>query len=143
MGQFALRRKAYSNEDQRWIGNGGQPGLAPLSIVLDISLFDLDQHPGYIPSGVRLGRVEATGLYGPYSQGASDGREDFAGYLFTAKPYDQASPENLHAALFFDGVVVEPYLPEGPTPAPAKAAVAGHIKFVTDIVAASDADDES
>src|SRR6478609_4254646 len=71
MGEFALKTKSFGNEDQRWIGNGGLPGLVPRSIVLDRSLFDLENDfpDGYIPSGVPLGKVTSTGLYGPYSGG--------------------------------------------------------------------------
>lgn len=56
-------------DDQTWLGNGGEPIGKPRSIVLDRDLFNLyspfDQ--GYIPSGVVLGRVAATGKYGPYN----------------------------------------------------------------------------
>lgn len=58
----------WRNEDQRWIGNGGVPIAPCRSIVLDRSKFDLvTAYPnGYIPSGVPLARITATGLYGPY-----------------------------------------------------------------------------
>jgi hypothetical protein len=58
----------YSNEDQRWIGNGGLPIGQPRDIVLDRSNFDLvTAFPnGYIPSGIALAKVAATGLYVPY-----------------------------------------------------------------------------
>lgn len=63
------QRLDLRNEDQRWIGNGGKPLAAPRSIVLDRSAFDLvTAFPnGYIPSGVALGVITATGLYGPYA----------------------------------------------------------------------------
>lgn len=35
---------------------------------------------GYIPSGVALGQVAATQLYGPYDPTASDGRQHFKGF---------------------------------------------------------------
>lgn len=62
-------RGTLLNEDQRWIGNGGQPLAACRSIVLDRSAFDLvTAFPnGYIPSGVALAQITATGLYGPYA----------------------------------------------------------------------------
>lgn len=247
MGEFALRTKSYGNEDQRWIGNGGQPGLAPRSIVLDRSLFDLttDYPNGYIPSGVELGKVTATGLYGPYTgsanrteeqvtfleggsgltswtttfggqttssldddvtptqllaalhalsnvadgsfvhvegdsittgitiaadpdgplantdlgtfsttptggtgtvgvtvdtaggaESSSDGRQVLAGHLFATEAYDRdaASTADIPAALFWDGVVIETYLPNGDVDSAGKADVAGHIKYVTDVV---------
>jgi hypothetical protein len=62
-------KKTLLNEDQRWIGNGGEPIGRPRPIVLDRSLLDLaTAYPnGFIPSGIPLGRVAATGLYGPYT----------------------------------------------------------------------------
>lgn len=37
---------------------------------------------GYIPSGTVLGKVSATGLYGPYDSSVSDGRQTATGILF-------------------------------------------------------------
>lgn len=67
-------RADLRNEDQRWIGNGGQPLAPPRSIVLDRSGFDLvTAFPnGYIPSGVALGKITATGLYVPYAASPSE-----------------------------------------------------------------------
>lgn len=58
----------FLNEDQRWLGNGGKPIGSPRDIVLDRSAFDLvTAFPnGFIPSGIGLARVTATGLYIPY-----------------------------------------------------------------------------
>ena len=241
MGEFALKTKTYGNEDQRWVGNGGEPGLSPRSIVLDRQLFNLTTgYPnGFIPSGVKLGKVTATGLYGPYGgasersdeaqtvtvggsgltsftltfadqttaaiaaaatavqvdaalealsnigagdvvvtganggpwtvtfagaladtdvaqmtatptggtgtvtvattvpggvEGASDGREVLSGHLFATEAYDRDSVGDIPAALFWDGVVVETFLPDGPVDTAGKADVAGHIKYVTDVV---------
>lgn len=36
---------------------------------------------GYIPSGIAIGKITASGLYGPYTPGASDGTEVAAGLL--------------------------------------------------------------
>lgn len=72
---ISIRNRAdLRNEDQRWIGNGGQPLAPPRSIVLDRSGFDLvTAFPnGYIPSGVALGKVTATGLYVPYAASPSE-----------------------------------------------------------------------
>lgn len=61
----------YSNEDQRWIAPEAKPGrdVAPgRTITLDRSAFDLvTAFPnGFIPSGIVLAKVAATGLYIPY-----------------------------------------------------------------------------
>jgi len=36
-----------------------------------------------LPSGLVLGQITASGKYGPYDDGASDGREDAAGIMVT------------------------------------------------------------
>lgn len=67
-------KKTFLNEDQRWVAPGGIADLASAdTVILDRSLFDLvTAFPnGMIPSGVVLGKVTATGLYGPYG-GTSD-----------------------------------------------------------------------
>lgn len=62
------------NEDQRWIGNGGEPLMPCRSILLKRSAFDLvTAFPnGFIPSGVTLARETATGLYVPYASSPSE-----------------------------------------------------------------------
>lgn len=68
MTDISLRSQDYGNEDQRWLGNGGKVVGENLDILLDRSGFDLvTAFPnGYIPSGIALSRVDATGLYVPY-----------------------------------------------------------------------------
>jgi hypothetical protein len=63
------------NEDQSWIGPGGISAFQDnQSIVLDRSAFDLvTAFPnGYIPSGVVLGKITATGLYAPYAGNSNE-----------------------------------------------------------------------
>lgn len=63
------------SEDQRWIAPGGIDALRDAdSITLDRSAFDLvTAFPnGVIPSGVVLGKITATGLYGPYGASPSE-----------------------------------------------------------------------
>lgn len=64
----------WVNEDQRWLGNGGEPIGRNRSIILDRSLFvEADHFPnGFIPSGTPLARVAATGMYGPYVRSTQD-----------------------------------------------------------------------
>lgn len=127
------------NEDQRWIGNGGKPIGTPRTIVLDRSLFDLTAaYPnGHIPSGIPLGKVTATGLYGPYDPAAVDGRGDAAGHLFASISVDRDSSGDLGAALFWSGEVITNFLPAAPAAqidAAGRADVAAHIAYVTNTV---------
>lgn len=75
----------YQAEKRGWLRgtHGTGPGDNP-SATLDLALFTQDTHypNGFIPSGIALGKVTATGLYGPYDPAATDGRETAAGLLF-------------------------------------------------------------
>lgn len=49
------------------ITTAAQPGLTP---------------NGYIPSGTAIGKVTATGMFGPYNPSASDGTQNIYGFVF-------------------------------------------------------------
>lgn len=74
MTDISVIKTSYQSEDRSWLlsPHGTDPGTTP-SVTLDVSLFNrADHYPnGYIPSGLVLGKVTATGLYGPYSGGQS------------------------------------------------------------------------
>lgn len=79
---------SYQVEQRGWLasGHGTEPGATP-SVTLNISLFTAATHypNGYIPSGTVLGKVTATGLYGPYDDAAVDGRNTAVGILFDSE----------------------------------------------------------
>lgn len=58
-------------------------GSAP-AIAVTTSTAGVNAHyaNGYIPSGTAIGVVAATGLYGPYDDSASDGRQVFYGFTY-------------------------------------------------------------
>lgn len=130
---ISIRNKGtWLNENQSWIGKTEALKDAD-SITLARSLFDLvGAFPnGFIPSGIVLGRVTATGLYGPYSDAAVDGRGVAVGFLVASIPYDRDSTANLVAALMWHGEVVEANLPTGHgLDAAAKADLAAKFRFV-------------
>ncbi|KKB99480.1 hypothetical protein WR43_09650 [Mycolicibacter arupensis] len=70
---------------------------------------------GYIPSGLVLGKISASGLYGPYDNNANDGRETAAGLLFSSvRAIDSATGNPLAkvgGARFVHGLVNEARLP--------------------------------
>lgn len=104
--------KTFLNENQTWIGKTDALRDAD-SITLDRSAFDLAVTfaDGFIPSGVALGRITATGLYGPYDDTAVDGTEVAAGFLVASIAYDRNSSADLGAALMWHGEVIEANLP--------------------------------
>ncbi|TFD27515.1 head decoration protein [Cryobacterium cryoconiti] len=65
-------------ENRSWLlsPHGTEPGTTP-SITVDVSTFTAGTHypNGYIPSGIVLAKITASGLYGPYDSTALDGRQ--------------------------------------------------------------------
>lgn len=70
-------------DDQSWLASADGT-QATKTITLDMALFTAATHfpNGHVPSGTPLGKKTATGLYGPYDNAASDGREVAAGFLY-------------------------------------------------------------
>ena len=67
------KSESFTQEDQRWLGSAHGTD-ATRSITLDTSAFVSGTHypNGYFPSGLPLGRITATGLYGPYAGRTSE-----------------------------------------------------------------------
>ena len=72
----------YGGEDRSWtIGEHGFD--ASLNAPLDFTKFTgANFTDGYIKSGCVVGKITASGKYGPYEPGASDGRQTAVGMLF-------------------------------------------------------------
>lgn len=64
---LTVRTETFGQDDQSWIGAAHGIDLAR-SITLDTSAFTAGTHypDGYIRGGTPLGKITATGLYGPY-----------------------------------------------------------------------------
>lgn len=126
---FSQTTETFGNEDHSWLRS--QHGTEAIeTAVLDLSTFTKGTHypDGYIKSGEPLGKITATGLYGPYDTAASDGRETLVGHLFTTQAVREGGGDIL-ANLLAHGKVVEARLPH-PVDAAAKADVAGSIRYV-------------
>jgi hypothetical protein len=106
--------------DRPWLAS--THGLdTPLSITLDTSLFTQGTH--YTPPGVSqarnvmhaglpLGRITATGLYGPWDKDATDGRATFTGVLLADVAFTPGATR-AGAALFWHGVIAAAHIPGG------------------------------
>lgn len=85
MTSLDARVTNFQAEDRSWLRgpHGTDPGSNP-TVTLLTALFSKATHypNGFIPSGIVLGKVTATGVYGPYDSTAEDGREVAAGLLF-------------------------------------------------------------
>lgn len=80
---LVTRTTDYTQGNQKWLGSAHGTNTAD-TVTLDLSLFTAGTHfpNGYIPSGMSLGKVTATGVYGPYSDAAGDGRTTLVGHLY-------------------------------------------------------------
>lgn len=106
------------SEDRRWLGARLGADVCR-SVTLDVSAFDAYHVSefGALPSGMALGKITATGLYGPYDPAAGDGTETAAGLLFTTTKVgkgdgtDLATAGDVGVALFWMGIVKTAFLP--------------------------------
>lgn len=134
---LGIRRETFTpGENQSWLGSSHGTQECD-SVTLDGSAFVATFTDGVVPSGVALGKITATGLYAPYNDAAVDGTEVMAGHLFTTTdvmsrtPYSAGAAQDVPAALFWHGEVVEANLPaDNGVDANGKADVKGFIRYV-------------
>lgn len=84
MTDISVRTASYIAENRSWtIGKHGHDETIPGT--LDISSLTAATHypNGFVPSGLVLGIITATGLLGAYDDTAVDGRQTAVGYLFS------------------------------------------------------------
>jgi len=131
MTDISVSKTNYQVEKLSWLLDRG--GWEFDNITLDISSFTAGTHypNGYIPSGANLGKITATGLYGPYDNTATDGREVFRGHLgiSTKVPNPADTTKDAGAPLCFAAVVKESKLPFA-LDAAGKTDVAGWIRYL-------------
>lgn len=108
---LTLRTETFQNEDQSWLASEHGTSSAR-SITLDKSAFTAGTHypNGYFPSGLPLGKITASGKYGPYNNAAADGTDTLAGFLFCAVDVPATDIDPV-GALLVHGMVVEAKLP--------------------------------
>lgn len=128
-----IRETTYGQGNHKWLASAHGTENAD-TVTLDLNLFTEGTHfpNGYIPSGVALGKVTATGVYGPYSDAAGDGRTALVGFLYMDV---QVASDNKAgkaiAAMLRHCHVLEAKLPSGHgVDANGKVDVAGRIIFV-------------
>lgn len=99
MTDISVLSTPYQVERRSWLlsPHGTDPGTTP-SITLDVSAFTAAVHypNGYIPSGAPLGKITATGLYGPYNvtdevQTLTEGGSGLTSYTLTYSGQTTAS----------------------------------------------------
>jgi hypothetical protein len=105
------------------------------SVVLDRSTFDFDTAfpNGYLPSGVVLGKVTATGLYGLYADAGAGGLDTAVGFLGADIEIDAllAATVDELVPLYWHGEIDESKLPTGHgLTSAAKTDLAAKFRFV-------------
>jgi len=108
-------RVTEGRDDQSWLGSAHGTNSAQ-SVTLKVSAFTKVTHypNGYFPSGLPLGKYTSgpnSGLYGPYTDGATDGTQNLAGFLFTATAAPRDGASNVTGALLDHGRVIVARLP--------------------------------
>lgn len=107
---LTIKTQSYGQEDQTWLGSAhgtetGEP------VTLQANLFTLGTHypDGFLKSGIVLGKVTATGLYGPYSDAAVDGRTVAVGILLASVQLPTTVDANTkpQGSMIRHGIVVE------------------------------------
>lgn len=127
---LSIRSETFAADDQTWLGSAHGTSSAR-SITLDTSTFTAGTHypAGFFVSGLPLGKITATGKYGPYAGGASDGTETLVGFLLSPVKAPAATTTDVVGALLIHGIIVEAKLPVA-VDAAGKTDVDGRITFV-------------
>ncbi len=104
-------------EDHSWLRSAHATNTG-VSITLDYSLFGSTPFPGLIVrSGTVLGKITASGKYGPYKSDASDGTQLPAGFLLATVDLTNGglvtAGADSPAALLTHGIIVASKVPQG------------------------------
>lgn len=85
MTDISVLSTAYQVENRSWLLSP-HGSVTTISGTLDVSTLTAATHypNGYVPSGLVLGLITATGLYGAYDDTAVDGRQTAVGFLFSS-----------------------------------------------------------
>lgn len=129
---LSLKREVYGAEDQSWLASEHGTDAAR-TITLDTTLIpDSMLRFGWVPSGLPVGEITASGLYGPYDPDATDGRGTLAGFLLSSLPGPKTPGNPIAGALLEHGKVLPARLPVALADVEAaQADVKGTIIFVT------------
>jgi hypothetical protein len=113
---LTLQQTTFGLDERDWLGSAHGTDMLG-SVTLDTSTFDPTTHypKGVLNSGILLGKITASGLYGPYDDTAHDGTEVAAGVLFTETRViplgASAASAKVSGPLLVHGKVVEAKLP--------------------------------
>lgn len=103
---MSVKSTSYAVGDDSWLGSGHGTDSTE-SITLDISTFTSGTHypNGFVESGIPLGKITASGLYGPY--GASPNETQTLTVDATAGTYTLSFAGQTTAAIAFDATAAQ------------------------------------
>lgn len=83
MTYIGIEKTEYTSESRAWLAgpHGTEPGTNP-GLTLDLTTFSDAKFADVVKSGCVLGKITASGKYGPYDPAASDGRQTASRLLF-------------------------------------------------------------
>lgn len=128
---ISVKQTNYQTEDRSWLASA-HGTEATETVTLDVSTFTAGTHypNGFIPSGMALGKITATGKYGPYVDAAGDGRTTLVGHLFSGVKVRTDADIDAAGAMLTHGQVVEAKLPANHgVDANGKVDVTGRIRY--------------
>lgn len=88
MTDILVETRSYGPGDRGWLKEISGVQSSTVSTrsagLIDFTTFTANTHypNGYLPSGMVLGKVTATGRLAPYNNGASDGTQTAVGFLY-------------------------------------------------------------
>ena len=112
MTDFQITSRATGvkqNTRWRWSAHGessARPGQLDPTTITGAHLVD-----GRVPSGLALGQITASKLYGPYDSTATDGREKLAGYLNDNEGVEAPAGSKPTIAVLVHGIIKASLLP--------------------------------
>jgi hypothetical protein len=117
MSDFAIEvTNETGGTDYRWLrsNHGADAGISGTLALATVA--DLRNAEGYIPSGILVGQITASGLYGLFDVNASDGREVLAGAILadvkiTNSKFVVQSSGKAPISVLKHGTIARKYLP--------------------------------
>jgi hypothetical protein len=109
---LTTRTETYAVGDPSWLAS--RHGVDSTdSVTLDTSAFTLGTHypDGFFKSGLLLGKITATGKYGPYDNAAVDGRQTLVGLLMFTVHAPTDNTIDPAGAMLVHGKVINAKLP--------------------------------
>ncbi len=127
---LTVRSKSWQADDQSWKAAAHGTDLAR-SISVDAAAFTPATHApnGFLPSGLPVAKITASGLYGPYTTGGAGGLGTLAGFLEVNTVLPSPNTGAVGTAMFEHGRVVKANVPIITVDSAGETAVAGRISF--------------